>query len=826
MYENSRQSGVEDLMQANHIPFLQLLNGAVQYVVPRWQRRYCWGAADIERLVEDLLAIATTDQPGAAHYGGALLTFPEPAAAGVVPTHRVIDGQQRLTTVSILLACIADRLGTRNSGEWTANLLRKRLTNDDVGPLKHRKLRLQDGDEEEYRRGLEGSPHGPGAVTQAWRITRRLVNKHDVSSLLEGIERFRVVSIGLGPTDDPQQIFESLNATGRPLTESEKVKNWLLMGLEDEDQQDLHDNYWIKMEKSLGAEHTTVPVDLFLRDFLRMRIGKNLGIGRVHDEFRRWAVREGHDRDRPALCRELTRLAKLYGTLTGSAGIHPNRKVERPLRHIRAMGLHTHRPLTLRLLDDVEQVTHPGATDDALATVLEGIGTWITRLWLANGSIPGMNTTATELAYRPGPKQDEDYAEHWLGRIRKLRNTRRGVPVDEEVREGVRQRKAYGGAATRSTFAVLCALMEEEHREEAPSRDRLTVEHVMPRKLTAEWRQDLGEDAEDVHGRYRDLMANLTLSGDVTNSGMGSGSFDAKREVYKGSPIGITNRLADEDKWDQAALRRRSEYLAQIALKRWPWPDKAGARVSDESLRWRVGDGPWHGESAASQMVLNVAAALLSLDPENAERLSGDAIRPNIHLATRYPPGTKAGSMTMRAIPGHPEYVLYPYMKNYGASAKRCRKMGERCGVTVEVKTPERSQAQEFWRFLTEHTGGVPGQKETWRGEVQWTASLNSQGDGVGIYVGSERLSLWVRSGQYQASPQRASRMRGYSQMIRRHMGDQMLHGDSDKASSKGTSVFVRRDWTRDNEDEWPEAAEWIVDQSTRLQGLIADPAG
>ena len=97
-------------MHAHHIEFLELLNGQVQYVVPRWQRRYRWGQSDIERLVEDLLTVAVAG-PQAAHYGGTLLTFPEPGAAGVVKTFRVVDGQQRLTTVSILLACIADALG-------------------------------------------------------------------------------------------------------------------------------------------------------------------------------------------------------------------------------------------------------------------------------------------------------------------------------------------------------------------------------------------------------------------------------------------------------------------------------------------------------------------------------------------------------------------------------------------------------------------------------------------------------------------------------------------------------------------------------------------
>ena len=106
-------------MNAQPIRFLELLNRQVQYVVPRWQRRYRWGQSDIERLVEDLLTVAAADTD-AAHYGGTLLTFPEPGAPGVVTTYRVVDGQQRLTTVSILLACIAEKLGPDGTcGEWT-----------------------------------------------------------------------------------------------------------------------------------------------------------------------------------------------------------------------------------------------------------------------------------------------------------------------------------------------------------------------------------------------------------------------------------------------------------------------------------------------------------------------------------------------------------------------------------------------------------------------------------------------------------------------------------------------------------------------------------
>lgn len=121
---------------------------------------------------------------------------------------------------------------------------------------------------------------------------------------------------------------------------------------------------------------------------------------------------------------------------------------------------------------------------------------------------------------------------------------------------------------TRTAFAVLCELMEAEHREEAPARDRLTIEHVMPQKLTGEWKRDLGADAEEKHGRYRDRLANLTLSGDATNAGMGANTFAAKREVYRKSSIGMTRLIAGEREWGESALERRADDLARRALAR------------------------------------------------------------------------------------------------------------------------------------------------------------------------------------------------------------------------------------------------------------------
>ncbi|MCY3840989.1 MAG: hypothetical protein OXH09_20475 [Gammaproteobacteria bacterium] len=153
------------------------------------------------------------------------------------------------------------------------------------------------------------------------------------------------------------------------------------------------------------------------------------------------------------------------------------------------MGIDVHRPLTMRLLHDAKEGSVPNAE---LADVLGPVGAWITRMWLADRPLAGLNKATAELANGSGPGEGEDLAGHWRGRIDRLRNSRVGVPHDEAVTEGIRTRKAYGGSATRTSFAVLCAMMEAESREESPARDRLTLEHVMPRHYSWLIQQALG----------------------------------------------------------------------------------------------------------------------------------------------------------------------------------------------------------------------------------------------------------------------------------------------------------------------------------------------
>ena len=196
------------------------------------------------------------------------------------------------------------------------------------------------------------------------------------------------------------------------------------------------------MEQNLGAQESSDPVDNFLRDLLRWRIGKSHGKNRSYEVLQRWMhtnkARMLYDyaNDRMFIGHNLCRLSKLYGILTGTSGKHPNEKVERELRHLPAMGIHTHRPLTLRLLSDVEMGV-PGATIEALVQVLHAIGTWITRLWFIGSPMSGINTSMAIAANSPEPTNKDEYVNYWIGHLRKHRNTKIGVPTDEIIRSAV-----------------------------------------------------------------------------------------------------------------------------------------------------------------------------------------------------------------------------------------------------------------------------------------------------------------------------------------------------------------------------------------------------
>ena len=805
-------------MQAQHRLFLSLLDGSVRYAIPRWQRRYAWTPGDIDTLLADLRTAAgrAGERP---HYAGTVLTAPEPTPGTAVL--RVVDGQQRLVTVTLLLMRLHELLRDEPEpvGGWSAPLLHELyLTYLDVDG-RHEKLRLQNGDHEEYLAVLHDRPPPAtsGALTAAWRHLQAKVGTSDIETCKAGLEALHVVRIELAPNDDPQQIFESLNATGRPLTEGEKLKSWLLMGLPDREQQEVHENGWLAIERALDAHHHPERIETFLRDVLRLETGGVPGQRRTYDCLRRHFVGNRYDRDRKALAERLRALAVLYGQIVG-ASYHPDRGVERELLHQRELGFEVQRPFTLRLLRDVEST-------DALRDCLHLVSTWLTRVWLSHGAVAGFNRLFPTLAYQATPSRERNPIDHWKARAAAQHTTNQRVPNDADVRDGIRSRKAYGGKATATTKAILAALMEDEQRDEAPARDRLTVEHILPQALTDPWRGDLGEDADRLHAERCQTLPNLTLIGHDPNAKLGTLRFTEKRDRhYAGSAIAMTRRLAEIQEWDEAALDERAEDLARRACALWEWSPPATPKPAGEGtrspVRWRLDGGPWHGEPHVAALVLNVVAEVLDQDPANVDRIVGSTYQDLQVTGTQ--PNNHA--RRFRPIPRHREYGVYPY-GNYDDAIDRARNLAARCGLVLEATETDATPFQRrFWRLVDRDR--LPGAHGNFNALMKRISVVPGTDDEIKAYVGNAD-SIWlyalVNDDDREA---RSARAAAYSDVIAAKVNNERLGTHAAREAREGRTIGIHRAWDQGDEMKWSEVAAWLVDQAKRLRAILRTEQG
>lgn len=655
----------------------------MQYSVPTWQRRYSWDKATIEQLIRDLETISKSDQENASHFGGTLITYSETTPAGTAQIFNVVDGQQRLTTISILLACIAEKLAeTGPTDQWSSEKITALYLRNQLDPP--RKLNLQDGDEEEYQHILKGFPEGEGKVTAAWKVLRSEVNSVGADCLMKGLSRFKVISFTSEPYDDPQQIFESLNATGVPLTEGEKVKNWLLMGQDSKTQDQLYQDYWCKIEESLNAVHEPKRIDEFLRDFLRWKTGDTYGISHTYTNLRQWWYKTEGSKDKKSLCENLARLSGLYGKITGTNGHHQNGEVDGLLGYLRGLRIDVHRPFTLRLLDDATRPDIAGVNEKELVSALRALSTWLTRIWLSGKPLAGLNHEFARFAQRSADQDTETYADYWIAEIKKLKNTGVAVPNDEEIRWGIRNRNAYGRKASDAARIILWNLNSRLSNAADPSIKELSIEHIMPRKLSHEWRGYLGSEADELHGKYLNSLANLTLVGKEFNSEISNQAFAKKRELYEESTFSLTRKLAKSYvSWREKDIERHVQELTDMVVKCWPWEN-----VSRAKTRWRINNGEWRESKTYTDMLLNVIAEILDIDSEgNSKRLWGDRASRDLFLSGMEPltKGTR-----FLSIPRHDQYVVNV---RHGSKVffKICQEMGERCGVEVEIESLKES---------------------------------------------------------------------------------------------------------------------------------------
>lgn len=551
-------------MDARYATPQKLFSGEMQFVVPLFQRSYSWKLKQWKTLWQDLLLLPELEA-GRQHFIGSVVMHPTNTVPTGVSKYAVIDGQQRLTTLFILLVALRDTAHAAGYERLAERITDTYLTNKYAPVHERYKLLPTQADRAAFRQLADHAPGTepvPGLITEAFNYFRQHLEAwvkntpERADEMLRLIlERLSLVSITLNDDDDPYLVFESLNAKGMQLTAADLIRNYLFMKIHPDQQDELNERYWMPMQSALGDSLTAL-----IWHYL-MRNGGNVPLSDVYLSFRKATA----GRNVPEVLAELARFAPTYARM-----LHPELEiqreaVQRALRRLHRTRLTVAYPLIMRFYD---QVRHGGQmAEGTLLAVLDLLENYALRAFMARRGAGGANKSMQTLASRTN--QLDQQPEALLADMKTYLATQ-NYPSDSDVRTALEEQPLYHHAGERNTRTklLLDTLEADLSGKETVALSTLSIEHVMPQTLTPVWRDLLGDDAEREHHQLLHTLGNLTLTG--YNSELSNSPFAVKQQLYAGSKVGLNAELALLSGWDAAAIRARGRRLAQAVLERWP----------------------------------------------------------------------------------------------------------------------------------------------------------------------------------------------------------------------------------------------------------------
>jgi uncharacterized protein with ParB-like and HNH nuclease domain len=552
-------------VEAAPVHIIQYFDGSKQGVIPLFQRPYSWEAKDWNILWDDLMA-QYEEGERSSHFMGAIVTVPVKSVPVGVTKHLVIDGQQRLTTLSILLAAIRDRAAAGHD-DATAGIIGDLLVNRHYKAPDDLKLVPTQADRAAYNALIHQrdlTPHEESRVIQAYRFFLKKLEGTDLEDrpiapgqTLQAIQQsLQVVMINLGEADDPYLIFESLNHKGKPLNQADLVRNYVLMRFQHStsaggEQEVVYEDLWQPMESRLSAWMTE-----FLRHY-GMRHGRNVRKGDIYTASK--AEFEKLD----GVTDVRTRLGEMKGAaLAYEKFVKPaeeaNEQIAKRLLGIQELDSTVFYPLLLRLYSGWERETL-GA--DVLVHCLDLLESFYVRRLVCGVPTNALNKITLELCLN----LPEENPQFWLRDKLAQGSGGRRLPTDQEFAEALVTQRMY--PRRRIARYVLIALEEAHQHKELVDTTTATIEHILPQTLSEEWKTQLGPDHAAIHDTWLDTLGNLSLTG--YNSELGNAPFEEKKAKLQNTHFELSRGLLAQRSWGAAEIQARGKQLAELALRRW-----------------------------------------------------------------------------------------------------------------------------------------------------------------------------------------------------------------------------------------------------------------
>jgi uncharacterized protein with ParB-like and HNH nuclease domain len=559
-------------MKASENKIIRFLEGHDKsFVIPVYQRNYDWNKGNCRQLFNDLIDVVKNKR--ASHFFGSIVYLYNDETEEHGQEFIIIDGQQRITTLTLLMiALVHTQEELKKDDNLDIALIKNeylvgKYTNKEkvkLKPIKKDDIALKAIFNKNW------ANYNTSNIVTNYLFFKELLQKTNISlsEIFTAIKRLDIVDIKLKSSeDDPQLIFESLNSTGLDLSEADKVRNFILMRLGSDKQNEYYEKFWNNIEKN-----TRYNVSGFLRDYLTYKERHVPVINKVYFTFKEY-LQKNESLSIEDILHELLVFSEYYKRIILSE--HPNKSINEILTHLNKLDMTVAYPFLLEVFNDYycEKII----SDDNLLDILLMMEAFIVRRIICEVPTNVLNklfmTLGRDIKYFP------DYRENYVEILKYIILQKRGsqrFPDDNEVKEKMIIKDFYNMNA-KNNMHILERLENFENRERIDiqrllAENNLTIEHIMPQTLSGIWKNELGPDYEFVHSTYLHTIGNLTLT--AYNREMSNKSFSEKKSIDGGfiqSKLYLNEYVKKQDTWNRATIIERANILAEKSLRIWKY---------------------------------------------------------------------------------------------------------------------------------------------------------------------------------------------------------------------------------------------------------------
>ncbi len=607
-------------MKATESKLLAFLKKSPQFIIPIYQRTYSWTGKECLQLWEDILRAGRNDNISGHFIGSVVYIEKGLYQVSSQSPLLVIDGQQRLTTITILLEALARHLGDTEpmDGFSARNLRNYYLLNPEEDGERSFKLLLTQTDKDTLLALVQQKDlpkEHSLRVRENFEFFEKQIAGHrdNLVPLCQGLAKLVIVDVALNrDQDNPQLIFESMNSTGRELSQADLIRNFILMGLEPDHQTQLYEDHWRPMEVEFGQEAYGSYFDSFMRHYLTVKTGEIPNIRDVYEAFKNHVrSNDSHAAGVDQLVADIHAYARYFCAM--ALGKETDKDLAEAFRDLRELKVDVAYPFLLELYHDYQAGFLP---KEHLLEAVRLTEAYVFRRAVC--AIPTNSMNKTFATFGRVFKKDR-YLESIQAHFMLLPSYRR-FPKDEEFKREIKVRDLY---KFRSRSYWL-RRMENHNRKERVLVDEYTIEHILPQNenLSPAWQEALGPEWQRIQQTWLHTLGNLTLTG--YNSEYSDRPFPSKRDMeggFKESPLKLNAKLGEVEIWNEAAIQARADRLAEQAVAVWKAPAiapdviDAYRAVPQKTDGYTIEDHPYLMANAMRPLFEAFRAQVIALDP-------------------------------------------------------------------------------------------------------------------------------------------------------------------------------------------------------------------